>query len=61
MNVGNLEFISDSQDSLKRCATSIGRFLSGGYVLQLIFKLCLLVRMQKAFSNWITVVYLLTV
>lgn len=61
MNVANLEFISDSQDSLKRSTLSLGGFLSAGYVLQLIFNLRSLVRMQKAFLNWITVVYLLTV
>lgn len=60
MNVANLEFVSDSQDSLKRSSASIGGFLSGGYALQLIFNLCSLVRMQKAFSNWIAVVVLLT-
>lgn len=61
MNVANLEFISDSRDSLKRSTISLGGFLSGGYVLQLIFNLRSLVRMQKAFANWITVLYLLTV
>lgn len=44
------------------CPTiSLSGFLSGGYVLQLIFNLRSLVRIQKAFANWITVLYLLTV
>lgn len=61
MNVANLEFISDSQDSLKKSTISLDGFLSGGYVLQLIFNLRSLVRMQRACANWITVVSLLTV
>lgn len=61
MNVADLEFISDSQDSLKGATISLDGFLWGGYVLQLIFNLRSLVGMHKAFTNWITVVYLLTV
>lgn len=52
--------ITLSQESLKRSPSPVAGFFPDGCFLQLIFSLCSLVRMQKACSNWITVVYLLT-
>lgn len=48
------------QESLQRSPSPVAGFFPDGCFLQLIFNLCSLVRMQKACSNWITVVYLLT-